>query len=58
MNLALPDSFSVFLLGVLSVEIDSLGRGLALLKNVRVFAERATLLASSSSDIDPLHSLH
>lgn len=53
-NLALSDSFSALLLGVLSIEIDSLGWGLALLRNVRVFAERAALLASSSSDIDPL----
>lgn len=54
-NLALPDSFSAFLLGVLSVEIDSLGWGLAMLRNVRVFAEWAALLASSSSssNIDP-----
>ncbi len=53
-NLALLDSFSAFLLGVLSVEIDSLGWGLALLRNVRVFAKWAALLASSSSsNIDP-----
>lgn len=54
-HLALLDSFSSLLLGVLSVEIDSLGLGLAPLRNVRVSAEQAALLAnsSSSSDIDP-----
>lgn len=57
-HLALLNSFSSLLLGVLSVEIDSLGLGLAPLRNVRVSAEQAALLAnssssSSSSDIDP-----
>lgn len=53
-NWSLPDSFCALLSGVLSIETDSPGQGMALLRNVRVFAEGAALLANGGSrDIDP-----